>query len=60
MTRAIAHAEKANTAAHAEKANSLWRVNPETKDVLVPKTEPVTAEKVAHVLPAIDEIIPKI
>ena len=60
MTRAVVHAEKVNTVAHAEKMNSLWRVNPETKVVLVPKMESVTVEKVARVLPAIDEIISKI
>jgi hypothetical protein len=35
-------------------------VNLEKKGVLVPKMEFVIAEKVAHVLPVINEIIPKI
>jgi hypothetical protein len=47
-------------AAPVEKVNILWLVNIVKKDVLVTKMEFVIVEKVAHVLPAINEIIPKI
>jgi hypothetical protein len=55
-----APADKVNTAAPADKVNILWLVNLVKKDALVPKMEFVTVEKVAHVLPAINELIPKI
>jgi hypothetical protein len=46
--------------APVEKVNILWLVNLVKKDVLVPKMEFVTVEKVAHVLPATNEAILKI